>query len=75
MIRDRSGYATGDAFIFLAVDKCRGEGVSVLAVVRELIHQDVSPKCVNEENSTERRSYNRQVNRSPQLQCEDLSQY
>ena len=37
-----------------------------LVVVRELIHQ-VSPKCVNEESSTERRSYNRQVNRSPQL--------
>ena len=38
-----------------------------LAVVRELIHQEVPPKCVNEESSTERRSYNRQVNRSPQL--------
>ena len=30
------------------------------------LHQEVSPKCVNEESSTERRSYNRQVNRSPQ---------
>ena len=27
-----------------------------LVVVRELIHQEVSPKCVNEESSTERRS-------------------
>ena len=38
-----------------------------LVMVRELIHQDASLKCVNEENLTERRSYNRQVNRSPQL--------
>ena len=46
-----------------------------LAVVRGLIHQEVSPKCVNEESSTERHSYNRQVNRSSPLQCQDLSQY
>ena len=38
-----------------------------LALVRGLIHEEVSPKCVKEESSTERRSYNRQVNRSPQL--------
>ena len=38
-----------------------------LIVVRGLIHQKVSPNCVNEESSTERRSYNCQVNRSPQL--------
>ena len=37
-----------------------------LVVVRRLTHQEVSPKCVNE-SSTERRSYNRQVNRSSQL--------
>ena len=28
--------------------------------MRGLIHQEVSPKCINEESSTERRSYNRQ---------------
>ena len=38
-----------------------------LVVVRGLIHQDVSPKSVNEESSTEPRSYNRQVSRSLQL--------
>ena len=38
-----------------------------LVVVRGFIHQEVSPKCVNEESSTDRRSYNRQVNRYPQL--------
>ena len=38
-----------------------------LVVVRGLIHHEVSPKCVNEESSTDRRSYNRQVNRYPQL--------
>ena len=38
-----------------------------LVMVRGLIHQDISPKCVKEESSTERRSYKRQVNRSPQL--------
>ena len=38
-----------------------------LVVVRELIYQEVSPKYVNEESSTERHSYNRQVNRPPQL--------
>ena len=36
-------------------------------VVGGLIHQEVSPKCNNEESSTERHRYNRQVNRSPQL--------
>ena len=46
-----------------------------LVVVRGLIKKEVSPKCVNKESSTERRSYNRQVNRSPQLQCQVLSQY
>ena len=40
-----------------------------------LIHQENPLKCVNEESSTERRSYNRQVSRSPQLYCQDLSQY
>ena len=40
---------------------------SHLAVVRGLIQQEVSPKCLNKESSNERRSYNRQVNRSPQL--------
>ena len=34
-------------------------------VVMGLMHQEVSPKCVNEEISTERRSYNSQVNRYP----------
>ena len=38
-----------------------------LVLVRGLINQEVSPKCVNEESSTKRRSDNRQVNRSPQL--------
>ena len=38
-----------------------------LVVVRESIHQDVSPKSVNNESSIERRSYNRHVDRSPQL--------
>ena len=38
-----------------------------LVVARGIIHQDASLKCINEENLTERRSYNRQVNRSPQL--------
>ena len=38
-----------------------------LIVVRGLIHQEVSPRCVNEESSTERRSHKCQVNRSPQL--------
>ena len=38
-----------------------------LVVAKGLIHQDVSPKCFNEESSTERRSYNRQVKRSPPL--------
>ena len=33
------------------------------------------PMCVNKESSTERHSYNRQVNRSPQLQCQDLNQH
>ena len=37
-----------------------------LLVVR-FIRQEVSPKCVNEESLTESLSYNRQVNRSPQL--------
>ena len=37
-----------------------------LVVVKGLIRQ-VPPKCVSEESSTERHSYNRQVNRSPQL--------
>ena len=46
-----------------------------LVVVRGLTHQDVLPKCVNEESPTGWRSYNRQVNRSSQLYCEDLSQY
>ena len=46
-----------------------------LVLVKGLIHQEVSPKCVKEKSSNERRSYNRQVNRSPQLQCHDLSQY
>ena len=40
---------------------------SNFVMMRGLIHQEVSPKCVNEENSTECRSYNRHVNRSPQL--------
>ena len=39
---------------------------SNLVIVRGLIHQEVSPKCANEESSTERRSCNRQANRSPQ---------
>ena len=43
--------------------------------VRGLIYQKVSPKYVNEESSTERRSFNRQVNRSPQLYFQGLSQY
>ena len=38
-----------------------------LVVVRGFIHQAVSPKYLNEESSNERRRYNRQVNRSPQL--------
>ena len=38
-----------------------------LVVVRRLIHWEVSPECINEESLTERRSYNRQVNRSSQL--------
>ena len=38
-----------------------------LLVVRRFIRQEVSPKCVNEESLTESLSYNRQVNRSPQL--------
>ena len=38
-----------------------------LVVMRGPIHQEVLPKCVNEESSTERRNYNRQVNRSPQF--------
>ena len=46
-----------------------------LVVVRGFIHQEVSPKYVNEESSIERCSYNCQVNRSPQLLCQDLSQY
>ena len=47
-----------------------------LVLVRGLIKKEVSRKCVNkEESSTERRSYNRQVNKSPQLQCQVLSQY
>ena len=36
-------------------------------VLRGFAHQEVSPKCISEETSTERRSYNRQVNGSPQL--------
>ena len=36
-------------------------------VARRRIHQEFSPKCVNEESSTERHSYNRQVNKSLQL--------
>ena len=50
-----------DYFIIIPIDETH------LVVVRELIYQELSPKCVNAENSTERRSYNRQVNRSPQL--------
>ena len=46
-----------------------------LVVVRGPIHQEFSLKCVNEESSTERGSHNRQVNRPPQLECQDLSQY
>ena len=46
-----------------------------LVVVRGLIHQEVSPKCVNKESLTERHNYNHQVNRSRQLSCQDLSQY
>ena len=46
-----------------------------LVSVRGLIYQKVSPKYVNEESSTERRSFNRQVNRSPQLYFQGLSQY
>ena len=38
-----------------------------LIMVRGLIHQEVSPKCVNEESSIEHRTYNHQVNRSLQL--------
>ena len=38
-----------------------------LVVVTVLFHQEVSPKCVNEEASTKRRSYNHQVNRFPGL--------
>ena len=38
-------------------------------VVMELIRQEVSLKCVKEDSSTERRSYSRQVNGSPQLLC------
>ena len=40
---------------------------SQVVVVLGLIHQKVSPKCVNEGRSTEHRSYNRLVNRSPNL--------
>ena len=36
-------------------------------LLRGSVHQEVSPKCINEETSTERRSYNCQVNGSPQL--------
>ena len=36
-----------------------------LVMVRGLIRQAVSLNCVSEESSTERRSYIRQVNRSP----------
>ena len=50
-----------DYFIIIPIDETH------LVVVRELIYQELSPKCVNAENSTERRSYNRQVNGSPQL--------
>ena len=46
-----------------------------LVAVRGLIYQEFSPKYVNEESSTERRSFNRQVNRSPQLYFQELSQY
>ena len=46
-----------------------------LVVVRQLIHQEVLRKCVNEETSTEHRSYNHQVKRSCQLSCQDLIQY
>ena len=45
-----------------------------LVVVRGLTNQPL-PKYVNEESSTGWRSYNRQVNRSSQLYCQDLSQY
>ena len=38
-----------------------------LVVVKGLINQEVLPKCVNEETSIERHSYNSQVNKSPQL--------
>ena len=38
-----------------------------LVLVKEFIHHEVSSKCISEESSTERRSYNRQVDRSPQL--------
>ena len=46
-----------------------------LVVVRGLIHQEVLTKSINEKSSIERRSYNRQVNRSSQLLCQLLSQY
>ena len=35
----------------------------------------VSPRCINKDSLTEHCSYNRQVNRSSQLQWQDLSQY
>ena len=46
-----------------------------LVAVRGLIYQEFSPKYVNEESSTERRNFNRQVNRSPQMYFQELSQY
>ena len=36
-------------------------------VLRGFVHQEVSPKCISWETSTERRSYNRPVKGSPQL--------
>ena len=50
-------------------------GISKEGSVRRLIHQEVSPRCISDEGSTERCSHNRQVSRSPQLLCQDLSQY
>ena len=65
--------ASGEVFFMITSDEKNffTSGVPLdethLVVVRGLIHQEVSPKCVNEESSTERGSNNRQVNRSPQL--------
>ena len=46
-----------------------------LVAVRGLIHYKVSTKCINQESSSESRSYNRQVNSSFQIWFQDLSQY